>query len=582
MNRCRGLLTTSSLLLSLAASSAAAQGATPLDRYVAAPDPAFQFTPVAQLPGPGVTITLVRMVSQQWRTPQEVTPNLWTHWLIVVVPDTRVTDSANLIVSGGRQSESPPSEDDIAEIVPIALATGAVTVALQDVPGQPLLFAGESTPVTEDDLVARSWALAMRTGDPTWAAYLPMTKATVRAMDTVQALAPGLGVRVTDFVVIGFSKRGATSWLTAAVDSRVRAVVPGVFNTLDLATESDRSFQSYGNYPPAITPYEDANILQQIRSPEGSFLLSIVDPISYADRLTMPQLLLQAGGDEFFLPDASRRFIDALPPGTATQRIVPNESHGFERDFQGAVGDVISWIQSTVAGVAVPRITDSAANGILTVRSDQTPAVAIAWVATNPNGRDFRRQTVGDIWVPQPLTADADGAFRVPLNAPPTGYSATMVEFSYAGVAGIPQRYTSSVYIVPDDLPFVLENPIDRPRLAAQWQRRVRRARRNPNGSAAQTLEAMLPILVQGEYVRDLDGLQRALRFRWSGSQSARRQCTAARLNIQAERLGWYSPIRLGSRSVPLWQRYQTAESLATRGLGFAAAVTCAQLNLQR
>ena len=56
-----------------------------------------------------------------------------------------------------------------------------------------------------------------------------MTKAAVRAMDTITAFCksqPAASVAVEKFVVSGGSKRGWTTWTTAAVDHRVVAIVP--------------------------------------------------------------------------------------------------------------------------------------------------------------------------------------------------------------------------------------------------------------------------------------------------------------------------------------------------------------------
>ncbi|MCH9683396.1 MAG: PhoPQ-activated pathogenicity-related family protein, partial [Deltaproteobacteria bacterium] len=217
----------------------------PLFDYVSAPDAAYSFAPAGQIPGEGFTAYLLQMTSQQWRTPDEVTPNLWNHWVTVVVPDQLLTTQAHLIITGGSMSADPPDGDDLALFGPIALGTGAPVVILSEVPGQPLAFPDRPETLREDELVAYSWKKAMETGDPTWAAYLPMTKAAVRAMDTAEAfLAATLGAAPTGFIVTGFSKRGATAWLTAAVDPRVTADVPGVFNVLNLAQQVDNQFEN--------------------------------------------------------------------------------------------------------------------------------------------------------------------------------------------------------------------------------------------------------------------------------------------------------------------------------------------------
>ena len=42
-------------------------------------------------------------------------------------------------------------------------------------------------------------------------------------------------------------------------------------------------------------------------------LMDIVEPYSYRDRFTMPKLIINAAGDQFFLPDSSRFYFDDLP-----------------------------------------------------------------------------------------------------------------------------------------------------------------------------------------------------------------------------------------------------------------------------
>lgn len=571
------------LLTLLMLGPALSRAESALEEYVYDPDPAYSFAPVAQWQGPGFTAHFLHMTSQRWRKPQDVTPNLWTHRLTVIVPDIRLTTTAHLIISGGSTTGNPPDPTDLQAVAPIALATGAVVAAIEQVPSQPLVFAGQPGGVREDDLVSYSWAKMMETGDPTWAAYLPMTKASVRAMDATQEYLGPLGLEVTDFIVTGFSKRGAAAWLTAAVDPRVRAVVPGVFNVLHIADQAERLYGAYGGYGAANAPYVENRVLQRLRSPEGRALTSLVDPISYADKLNMPQLILQASGDEFFLPDASRFFMGDFS-GPVVQRIVPNDNHGLDNHFDQAVLGLVSWYQSVLSDTPLPQISDWVAHdGVLEVATSLPAAQALLWQATNPQGRDFRQDVVGDLWQPTPLLPDADGVYRVRLDEPATGYTASMVEFTYAGVAGIPQTYTSGVYVVPDALPFALHEPIARPRPAAFWADQVRRALRgNPGEFDHERLKAFLPMRVHGQYIRTLDDLDSALAWRWGADAMSRRQCTAVRLNVEAAHLGWYSTVRLHNGDELLWTAYARAEAAADKGDHRHATMTCLGLNFQR
>lgn len=50
------------------------------------------------------------------------------------------------------------------------------------------------------------------------------------------------------------------------------------------------------------------------------------DPYEYRARLTMPKMIINATGDQFFVPDSSRFYFDALP-GEKHLRYVPNADH---------------------------------------------------------------------------------------------------------------------------------------------------------------------------------------------------------------------------------------------------------------
>jgi PhoPQ-activated pathogenicity-related protein len=50
---------------------------TALDRYVAAPDSSYRYTPTATIPGDGYTAHLLEMASQHWCKETEVDRPLW-------------------------------------------------------------------------------------------------------------------------------------------------------------------------------------------------------------------------------------------------------------------------------------------------------------------------------------------------------------------------------------------------------------------------------------------------------------------------------------------------------------------------
>lgn len=71
-----------------------------------------------------------------------------------------------------------------------------------------------------------------------------MTKAVVRAMDTIQEFAKNNNYgTIEKFMLAGESKRGWTTWTTAAVDTkRVFSAVPIVMDLLNINTVLEQFF----------------------------------------------------------------------------------------------------------------------------------------------------------------------------------------------------------------------------------------------------------------------------------------------------------------------------------------------------
>lgn len=199
---------------------------TALEKYVRAPDDHYSFEILSTSTKPLLTRHTMRMQSQAWNPGGEVlNRTIWEHGIALLVPHFIATDdSALLFIAGGSNDGELIGEDEVERAERVAVLTGSVAAVVFEVPNQPLQFSDEPFDHKEDKLVAYSWHKAMDTGDYSWPVYLPMVKSAVRAMDAVQALLP----QISHFVVTGFSKRGAATWLTAAVDPRVKAVAPGV------------------------------------------------------------------------------------------------------------------------------------------------------------------------------------------------------------------------------------------------------------------------------------------------------------------------------------------------------------------
>ncbi len=529
-----------------------------LREYVQTDDPAYTYSLHSEQGGVGYTTYFLQMDSLEWRTEEEISPSLWSHWLTIVVPDMLTTTKAHLVISGGSSSEDLPSMAELPIFIQVATATGSPVAVLGQIPVQPSIAPDRPEEMREDDLVAYSWRKAMETQDPTWAAYFPMTKASVRAMDTTQDFLDGMfGQSPDGFIVTGFSKRGATAWLTAATDSRVEAVVPGVFSALELATLAERQFASYGQYADAAEDYVDERILQEIRSPEGYFLRSAVDPVSYLDALQMPHYVIQASGDEFFLADGARFFLDQIQ-GEATQYIVANESHSLEQNLESNLSALVAWYQAILAEEPRPTITEDLADGIVTLQTDQDPSSVTLWTASTDEIPDFRYTTIADAWQGMPLDPSGPNTYEVTLSNPSRGYDAHLVEFRFPGVDGQPdeQVYSSHVYITPDARPFELDTPLGSPTSLPEWRCEVGSGIGMMDPMYA-TLADALPIVVRGQLISDVETLVAVLTADGSDEEQAAAQCAAARVNLEVGEMDWYTP---ATEDTYVWEHIASAE----------------------
>jgi len=447
------LLVTAALPLRAADTARRGQTETALDRYVAQPDPAFAWKKISELSNADGTASVLELVSQTWLTPAEVDRPEWRHTLTIIKPANLAHSTALLYIGGGSTRPGPPPRPS-GQLVEIAKSTRSVVAELRLVPNQPLTFRGDGRPRTEDDLIAYTWDQFLRTGDERWPARLPMTKAAVRAMDAVTAFLAspeGGAARVDTFVVAGASKRGWTTWTTAAVDRRVVAIAPLVIDVLNVAPSIDHHFRAYGFYSPAVGDYVRHRIMDWNGTPELAALYAIEDPFSYRDRLTLPKLLINAAGDQFFLPDSSRFYFGELR-GEKFLRYIPNTDHSLKNtDAYQTLG---AWHHVILNRTPLPQFSwQRAADGTLTVTAKTKPTAVLLWQATNPQARDFRLETLGPVWTATPVPA-AGGTFTAKTVAPAAGWTASFIELTFDIGAGSPLKLTTDVAVTPDTLPF--------------------------------------------------------------------------------------------------------------------------------
>jgi len=423
---------------------------TALDEYVAAPDPNYSYRLVNRIVGAGQTTFILEMTSQGWLTTNEVDRPLWKHWMVIVKPDEVAASKSLLFIGGGANGGNQPKGAD-GNLIQIATTTKSVVTELRMVPNQPLIFAGETEGRKEDSLIAYTWDKFLRTGDKKWPARLPMTKSAVRAMDTVTAFcgsAEGGNVKVDGFVVAGGSKRGWTTWTTAAVDKRVVAIVPIVIDVLNVIPSMRHHYAAYGFWAPAIGDYTAMRIMDWDSTPEYKALMRIEDPYEYRHRYTMPKFIINACGDQFFLPDSSQFYFNELP-GVKYLRYVPNADHSLKGS--DAYQTLHACYHAVLENRPLPQFSWTLEkDGSIRVTAKDKPAEVRLWQATNPDARDFRLDTLGPKWQSSALSDQGDGVYLAKVAEPAKGWTAFLAELTFPTGSPEPFKFTTQVRILPD------------------------------------------------------------------------------------------------------------------------------------
>jgi PhoPQ-activated pathogenicity-related protein len=461
------LLTFLSILSILALAPKVAAQETPLDRYVATRDSSYAWKLENTIPGDGYMGYVLELTSQTWRTAADVDRPDWKHWLTIVKPSKATSNKALLFIGGGSNKDPMPKAIP-DRLVSFAMDSGTVVAELGMVPNQPLFFAdSKDKGRSEDDLIAYSRVKQMASKDDLWLVRLAMVKSGVRALDAIQefmASKDGGGLKIDQFVVSGGSKRGWTTWLVAAVDKRVIAIIPAVIDALNSEMITRHHFEAYGFFSPALKDYVNHKLFpDKIGTPEYQRILAIEDPYNYRmrERLKIPKFLVNASGDQFFLPDNSQFYFDELQ-GEKHIRYVPNSKHNLAGT--DARESMLAFYQAILAGRPRPEFSwKKQKDGSLVVTAKDKPREVNLWQATNPKARDFRVDAIGNAYTRTPLTAQKGGIYTGRVEKPATGYTAFFVEMVYDSGGKYPFKFTTEVSVVPDVLPFKFKDARTKP-----------------------------------------------------------------------------------------------------------------------
>jgi PhoPQ-activated pathogenicity-related protein len=289
-------------------------------------------------------------------------------------------------------------------------------VILENVPLEPI-FDGK----TEDRIIAYTFDKYMETGGWDWPLLLPMAKSAVRAMDAIQELArKEWKTEVKDFVVGGGSKRGWTTWLTAASDKRVKACAPAVIDVLNMPAQMKHQLEMLGQYSDMIKAYTVLGIQSKMDTPRGKELLRIVDPYSYRERITMPKMIILGTNDPYWTVDSLNLYWDGLV-GEKYILYIPNKGHG-AIDIPRLTANSVALASLAAGKLAFPKMTwqyETTEKGVrLKVKADKPAQRMWVWLTECPT-TNFRTAQ----WSHEPME-EKDGGYAYERATPEEGYAA--------------------------------------------------------------------------------------------------------------------------------------------------------------
>ena len=413
------LLVLSTLILSAFAARARAD----VVDFVKTPDPAFAWKLLEKKDVPGGTIYDLHLVSQEWHGIK------WEHQLQVFLPaSVKPTKTMFLWNTGGKAD--PIS---MALGMELAVKMNAPVAFLYGIPNQPL-FDGKK----EDALIAETFVRYLQTKDETWPLLFPMAKALSRAMDALQAFArQEWKIEVTHFIVSGASKRGWTTWLSAAADPRVKALAPCVFDTLNMQAQLPYQLKSYGKYSDMIADYTKRGLAPIPDTPDGKKLWAMVDPWVYRSRLKQPIMIVNGTNDPYWTQDSLNIYWDDIKADKWVL-YVPNAGHNLAQKHEGlniipdrsrAMGTLAAFARHQIFDVPMPKVAwkheDSNPKMQLKLETDPAPKVARLWSA-QADTRDFRQAK----WTDQPINVTGK-SLTADMTIPESGFVAFFAELEY-------------------------------------------------------------------------------------------------------------------------------------------------------
>ncbi|MGB9795737.1 PhoPQ-activated protein PqaA family protein [Fervidobacterium gondwanense] len=385
--------------------------------------PSYEILSVSNSPVGGKWI-LMNVQSQTWRG------IAWNHKVAVYIPRRLPYKERGIIFVTGSAPRDPLSK--VNEYTLVAESIGAPFAILWDIPNQPLFG------LREDALIAFTFAKYLETREEDWPLLFPMVKSVVATMDCLQQLFKDQGLNVEKFLITGASKRGWTTYLTGAVDKRVFAIVPIVYDNLNLQEQMKKQLEYYGTFSEQIKDYTRLGLTElMVKNDEKiSELVKSIDPYYYD--IKAAKLIILGSNDPYWVVDSSEIYFDKL---TAPKylMVMPNEGHDISNTIE--IFNSIRAFFTLAVNEKYPNLHWKNEESSIVLDTEEEIEYAKGWYATS-NSLDFRKS----YWQSVELEVQNDGQKSiVEFNAPATQGNVAM----FIEVRVVKEGYTLSLTTTP-------------------------------------------------------------------------------------------------------------------------------------
>lgn len=386
-------------------------------KYLQQPEPETHWELTSEKKSDKGTTYDIRVTSLKWEK------TIWTNRLLLFVPSHRTLRNTTILMLRGYNGGNA-SIDTVRQISNI---TGAAVAELYGIPNEPI------DNRAEDQLLGYSLAKYMQTHDPNEPLFFPMTKCVHRAMDVIQQLGHITKVDLDNFIIMGQSKRGATTWLTGASDKRVVGIIPLGYDALNLKQQIPYLIDTHQVGVP-MQSFQKLGLLDSIKKkdPWGLKLADMIDPYTYRKSLNIPKLVIISTNDPYWSTNAVNLYWKKLP-GPKSLLFLPNQGHSGQESNNRTLNTGLAFVKSIGRNIPMPVVNANynvePGKIYVTTSPNQNAISATIWTATSDTV-DFHNSTF--VSQSMDMRRERKGAhFSKYIDIPKSGKLASFIEITF-------------------------------------------------------------------------------------------------------------------------------------------------------